>query len=609
MSENKKKWAKNCIWPAPIGELDGFDWDEDIIPFEIDEACQYLVDIKDYFDGLRNEGFLDEYYCLDNDFGDELDEESEEEFIPENGEEYWDGQQFDIELWREDLSAALNLIKIEACDPDPVSDIQGIINYHFINENLLRQAFTRRAFQIEYKLSGCNEELEFIGDSILSLFVTKEMMKHFSCTFTSNTEAPFKADYDEGEFSRLKSRFVCKEYLSSRCEELGLDKYILYGTGEEKNESAKEDVIEAIIGAVAIDSNWNSDALEEVIDRLIKIQVSNNDVRSSYYEILNAWHQRHFGCMPEYEIYKRAGKSQDLERVYDCVIKFDIPDNDKGIHTRKVFNNEGKTRSQARERAAGLAYDFLVKNGLWINLKDANVVPDCDNSINQLQEMYQKGYIEKTEYVFEEESRQWRCTAKVNNITGTGVAGSKVQAKKMAAYETVIHLLKAAGCCKEEWFSQMISIKYGRSDDVEVITAEYHGGLKYEGMVAVLEQIESGKVITEGVLLKWLGAAYGIDNLQINWREIPNVASRDNSICFHRFLTSKGLVNGWYKDKLLDEGHQVVETKTDNWRVLDYKETMVDTSKLVVPDVSVAVGAEGNFLEHVSTEVKEILHM
>ena len=44
-------------------------------------------------------------------------------------------------------------------DDDPVSDISNTIGYRFVNENLLRQAFTRRTYQTEYKLSGCSEEL------------------------------------------------------------------------------------------------------------------------------------------------------------------------------------------------------------------------------------------------------------------------------------------------------------------------------------------------------------------------------------------------------------------------------------------------------------------
>ena len=39
------------------------------------------------------------------------------------------------------------------------------------------------------------------------------------------------------------------------------------------------------------------------------------------------------------------------------------------------------------ENAARRAYEFIVRNGLWKNLSEAGIVPDLENSINQLQEL------------------------------------------------------------------------------------------------------------------------------------------------------------------------------------------------------------------------------
>lgn len=46
---------------------------------------------------------------------------------------------------------------------NPVVAVREVIGYEFVNENLLRQAFTRRAFAVEYGISSCNEELELLG--------------------------------------------------------------------------------------------------------------------------------------------------------------------------------------------------------------------------------------------------------------------------------------------------------------------------------------------------------------------------------------------------------------------------------------------------------------
>lgn len=594
----KMSWPKGCAWPAPIGEYGGINWDEDMIPCELDDETEELVEIKDYFDQLVEDGRLNEKYYLIE------DESDEETWYPEQGEDFWFEDHFDIDYWIEEVSNHLNCIKLDVGDVDPTLTIYSILDYRFINENLLRQAFTRRAFQIEYGLSGCSEELEFLGDSILSLVTTKELMKHFSEVQYEDTAAPFQVKFNEGELSRLKSTFVCKEHLAKRCEALGLDKYILYGTGEAATESAKEDVIEALIGAVAMDCNWDMAIMEDVIDRLVSMQIDEPEqyLKKSYYELLNSWHMRHFGFEPEYEIYKNSRRNPKDDSFY-CLIKFCVPENDNGVETGQAITENGTTRSKARDAAAESAYRFLVNKGLWMNLKDASVVPAYETAVNQLQELFQKKYIEQPEYDFSQEAGRWVCNCVVNGITSMGKGSGKVAAKKMAAYECLVRLLKSAGCCKDEWYSQMMemwtdNIVYKKVEvTVEKIEAKATGGIKYDAVAAVLEQIEPGKVITERVLTEWISKKYGIANLAINWKEFPYPVLRDDSIPFHRFLSSKGLVQEYYKDQLLAEGHEIVPTKTDNWRVLDYKETMVDVSTLSVPED--AVGPEGSFQDHV----------
>ena len=66
----------------------------------------------------------------------------------------------------------------------------------------------------------------------------------------------------------------------------------------------------------------------------------------SYYDELNAWHQKRFGHIPSYKIYNASNGK------YRCEIQFNIPENDKGVQTSRLLSVEGETRSQAREAAA-----------------------------------------------------------------------------------------------------------------------------------------------------------------------------------------------------------------------------------------------------------------
>lgn len=464
MSEKEKKagkqWPMDCIWPKPLALLEGDIWDVDEIdPSTVDEHVLELLDTKEYYDRLVEKGILNKDYHFEQKYI-PVDEENEMDYDiwePERGADFWDDDHFDLEYWNDELNESMNLLKLpyaarENIEQDPVWNIEMAIGYQFINENLLRQAFTRRAFAVEYGLvsqlnhnvhAGCSEELEFIGDSILNIIITKEISNQYSCLDSSCTQAPYQTRFDEGIFSKMKNRFICKEHLSMRAVKLGLDKYILYGTGEEPSDSAQEDMMEALIGAVAIDTNWNMDELERLVDRLIDLQVDCADsfLGKSYYDILNAWHQRNFEELPRYEADGMNGK-------YHAVLRFKVPKNDKGIRREQLITGVGESRSRAREDAARNAYFFICNHHLWSNLKKCGIIPNLQNAIGQLQELYQKKYIQELpRYSFSQGllDDSWCCDCYFDSFHTYGSGTSKVKAKKEAAYMGLVRLFESAG--------------------------------------------------------------------------------------------------------------------------------------------------------------------
>ena len=69
----------------------------------------------------------------------------------------------------------------------------------------------------------------------------------------------FSCECSEGELTKLKSRMVEKKKLSRRMDEMGFAKHLVMGNSDIKNNvlnemSVKEDLFEAIVGAVALDS-------------------------------------------------------------------------------------------------------------------------------------------------------------------------------------------------------------------------------------------------------------------------------------------------------------------------------------------------------------------
>ena len=116
------------------------------------------------------------------------------------------------------------------------------LGYQFNDESLLKQAMTHRSFK-----GAHNERLEFIGDSLLGMVVAEALYFAFP-----------KAT--EGELTRMRSQIVKGQTLTEVAKELDLSQWLLLGPGEMKSggcrrESILEDAVEAIIGAVYLDSD------------------------------------------------------------------------------------------------------------------------------------------------------------------------------------------------------------------------------------------------------------------------------------------------------------------------------------------------------------------
>ena len=116
------------------------------------------------------------------------------------------------------------------------------LGYTFKKPKLLTQALTHRSAKGEH-----NERLEFLGDSILGFVIAQALYEMFP-------------EQDEGDLTRMRSSLVKGVTLAEigRCFELG--DHLILGPGELKSgghrrESILEDVVEAIIGAVFLDSD------------------------------------------------------------------------------------------------------------------------------------------------------------------------------------------------------------------------------------------------------------------------------------------------------------------------------------------------------------------
>ena len=146
--------------------------------------------------------------------------------------------------------------------------IQSQIGYTFNNLDLLQQAFVRRSYSQENGGEN-NEVLEFVGDKVLDFFAVKFLTEKYGFFLSDcddydaeNEFDEFASEKTEAELTDAKKMLVQKNTLSSRIDILQLADYLIMGKGDRNNNahkeaSVKEDLFEAILGAVAIDSNWD----------------------------------------------------------------------------------------------------------------------------------------------------------------------------------------------------------------------------------------------------------------------------------------------------------------------------------------------------------------
>ena len=326
--------------------------------------------------------------------------------------------------------------------------IQEQIGYKFKRSELLRQAFTRRSYSEENKGFLNNEVLEFYGDKALDLIVTKKMSEYFG-NITENDR--FYSCKNEGELTDIKKKLVCREMLASRIRAIFGDHnpmYLWMGKGdiEQKvweQDSVQEDLFEAIIGAVAIDSNWNIEMLTNVVDLMLNPEFyfkNGFDNGRNYVDLLQQWCQKKYRRLPVYHFQMGCSNDKLLYDEYDggtyqCNL---------AIFPFNCFQALGKTKSSAKMAAAKKAYEYLEQHHLLISLVDEVGKPDFDRAVNQLQELYQKGYIKEPKYIFSETFDKdgnpvWDCECHVQglDIIYSQKCSSKKQGKKMVAYEMV----------------------------------------------------------------------------------------------------------------------------------------------------------------------------
>lgn len=159
-------------------------------------------------------------------------------------------------------------------------EAEGKLGYKFKDLSLLDAALTHSSYANEHKAHSSYERLEFLGDSVLGMIVSAELMSKFP-------------DKDEGFLTKFKAGVVSGATLKEAVERMGIIGYVLHGNGKASGEvvasdNVKEDVFEACVGAIM--SDGGIDEARRFVLRELDSALNGkgipfgNDCKSEFYE-------------------------------------------------------------------------------------------------------------------------------------------------------------------------------------------------------------------------------------------------------------------------------------------------------------------------------------
>ena len=306
--------------------------------------------------------------------------------------------------------------------------VESAIGYHFNNGKLLKQAFFRSSFAHENGRES-NEVLEFIGDKVLDLAVMRILLEKYAKS--NDGEEYFKSNKQEGELTKIKSELVSTGYLAGSFDALFVEEFIYYGKSDLNNKatdimSIKEDVFEAIIGSIALDSNWNMDKIIKIVKKLLHTDkfLKQSDVDTNYVGQLQELASLAGLAAPVYSL-ELLRKDDSMMWHATCKIK--------GI--KAVPNGFGFKQKDAKKDAA---HQMIQLVRVYIDNAETKRVQQ-DDVFARINSYVQSGEISKPEYEFDESFDEdgnpyWECAASIYELGYTyfGYGSSKKEAQKHA---------------------------------------------------------------------------------------------------------------------------------------------------------------------------------
>ena len=230
--------------------------------------------------------------------------------------------------------------------------LQNRLAYAFRDQGLLRLAVTHPSVTHDGSVANGggneperrpadNQRLEFLGDAVLQLVLTRELYEKFPA-------------FDEGPLTKARAKLVNRRTLAEHARALGLGAHLILSHGEEihggrERPSALADTFEALLGAIFLDGGFDAARgfilreFSAAFGRLSVLPTIENP-KGELQELLQAGSP----AAPEYHVVSTTGPDHD--RVFECVVHHG------GV---ELARGRGKSKKAAESEAALVALKKL----------------------------------------------------------------------------------------------------------------------------------------------------------------------------------------------------------------------------------------------------------
>ncbi len=222
-----------------------------------------------------------------------------------------------------------------------IQNFANNIGISFNTISLLHTAFTHRSYVNEHRGESIehNERLEFLGDAVLELTVTRFLFDKYE-------------EKNEGDLTAYRAALVNTHTISSAATKLGMNDCLFLSKGESRDTGRARqyilaDAFEAVIGAIYLDQGYEvaNDFIAKNIfplaDEVVKKRLW-QDSKSYFQEKA----QEHVSITPSYAVVKEEGPDHDKHFTVGAFL------NDEQVATGK-----GRSKQEAEQEAAQAALE------------------------------------------------------------------------------------------------------------------------------------------------------------------------------------------------------------------------------------------------------------